>query len=138
MIASFRKNEKGFTLIEMMVVVIIVGVLAAIAVPTYTGYVKRATTAEATSMCGAIWGGIKIYMLDHKTVPGATDPTKILDSFNVDIRDAVYYTYAVAVANDTDVTITASGVASGRASGVVVVFDPYAETAEGRFLTTGL
>lgn len=44
----------GFTLVELMIVVVIVSVLAAIALPMYTKYVKRAKTSEAVSNLGAI------------------------------------------------------------------------------------
>ena len=51
-INKFAKTEKGFTMIELMVVVIIVGVLAAIAIPVYSNYVKKARVSEASARFG--------------------------------------------------------------------------------------
>ena len=131
---SLMKNEKGFTLIEMMVVVIIVGVLAAIAVPTYTGYVKRATTAEATSTCGAVWGSMQIYALEEPLVAAAN--RTIIDSiYNINTSGVVYYDYEVDL---TDTTIVATGRTGTRAEGVTVTFDPSQTTPSTRTVTTGL
>ena len=49
-----KRGKAGFTLIELMIVIIIVGVLAAAAVPIYSGFVKRAYLTEAKSVVGAI------------------------------------------------------------------------------------
>ena len=47
------KNEAGFTLMELIVVVLIVGILAAVGVPLYLGYVRDSRLAEAKAMAGA-------------------------------------------------------------------------------------
>ena len=64
---ALRKNELGFTLIEVMVVIIMVGILAAIAVPIYSNYVYRARSAEAVTTLGAI----KTYMLERQNATGS-------------------------------------------------------------------
>lgn len=49
-----RSSEAGFTLMELMIVVAIVGILAAIAIPTFTAYVQKSRTTEATTFLAEI------------------------------------------------------------------------------------
>lgn len=55
------RHGAGFTLVELMIVVVILGVLAAVAVAAFTRYVKRAKTAEATGNIGKIYQGQLAY-----------------------------------------------------------------------------
>lgn len=48
------KAQKGFTLIELMIVVAIIGILAAVAIPAYTDYLKRAKVSEGVNLLGGL------------------------------------------------------------------------------------
>jgi prepilin-type N-terminal cleavage/methylation domain-containing protein len=61
-----NKNRNGFTLVELMIVVAIIGILATIAIPAFSRYVKRARTAEAIGHLNKEWAGtLSYYETDH-------------------------------------------------------------------------
>ena|SRR3990170_746932 len=57
MLSKLRKNRKGFTLIELMIVVAIIGILAAIAIPNFLKFQAKSKMSEAKTNLGAIYTG---------------------------------------------------------------------------------
>ncbi len=121
----FRKtNQKGFTMIELMVVVVIVGVLAAVAVPLYGKYVKNARVTEATARIGEIVTSSKAWAMENTNASG----TPIWPSGSsglVDLTASPQFTYSFssgggANASNTALSVRATGRSGTRMAGVTV------------------
>lgn len=67
-----RKLAHGFTLIELMITVAVIGILAAIAMPSYRNYVMRGNVPEATSGLYEMRSRIEQYFADNRTYVGFT------------------------------------------------------------------
>ena len=108
-------NQKGFTLIEVMIVVAIVGILAAIAMPAYTDYVKRGKAAEATSTLADLRVKMEQYYQDNRTyVGGPCAPGA---------GTVKYFAYACTVATATAYTIGATPVTGEGMTGFAFSID---------------
>ena len=64
-----KKAQQGFTLIELMIVVAIIGILAAIAIPAYQDYTKRTHVSEGMSLAGAAKTAVAEYYASEGTWP---------------------------------------------------------------------
>jgi len=75
MLRRLRGNKKGFTLIELMIVIAIIGILAAIAIPNFISYRNKSYCSEAESDANTIAGAISDYfsIAAHTGVPHVSD-----------------------------------------------------------------
>ncbi len=117
-----KKKENGFTLVELMITVVIVGILAAVAVPIYQANVKRAKASEADAALGTVRTGLRVYFAENNAYPIKASYTRV-DSIGIDIAstdlNGTYFSigdYKYQSADGVSYTIRATG--AGAQAGI--------------------
>lgn len=89
-----RFHNKGFSLIEVMIVLVVMGILTMVALPSYSDYVLRGKIAEATAALSD--GRVKMeqFFQDNKTYVGGTCPSTT-ESFTYNCTDLSNATYTI-------------------------------------------
>lgn len=114
-----RYSQKGFTLIELMIVVAIIGILAAVAMPAYTDYVTRGYLAEATSALPAARANMEQFFQDNRQYTTAGTFTSPCANINTGTLDTTRWAYTCPTLTATTYTITATGKNPGPVYGFV-------------------
>lgn len=120
-----KQVQRGFTLIELMIVVAIIGILASIAVPAYSDYTVRARVSEAASLVRAPREAVDIAFSEGYLVGGTNIPSQASLGLVAPGSYNSKYVASIAVASSGAVTVTLTGENSlGPAKNGTVVYRP--------------
>lgn len=106
------RKQQGFTLIELMIVVAIIGILAAIAIPAYQDYTIRAQVSEGLNLAAGAKAAVTEYYQDQGAFPGDNATAGIEAAANIEGK----YVKSVAVGANGVITVTYSKAAPQSAN----------------------
>jgi type IV pilus assembly protein PilA len=101
--------QKGFTLIELMIVIAIIGILAAIAIPAYQNYTIRSQVTEGLSLADGWKTSISEFYAQHGSFPAGSDISGTATSIAVSGATQGKYVGSIAVTTGGEIVITYTG-----------------------------
>ena len=126
-----QRAQKGFTLIELMIVIAIIGILAAVALPAYQNYMKKAKYSEVILASAAAKTAVEICAQDLNTVTGCDSGAN-----GVPATTASKYVASVAV-KDGKITVTPNALEGIVAGDTYILTPAYVAGSPIGWATTG-
>ena len=130
--------EKGFTLVELMIVIVIVGILSAVALPNFLNQTKKAAATEATTQVSSIFKQAHTYVLEKGALGTVDASCATYAGTLTTIAQGANFEYVCGGTQDA-FTVTATGNAdNNNTDGVTVTLTGNADTGTSEIETTGV
>ena len=134
---TMQNKNKGFTIAELIIAILIIGILAIVAVPSYRAHVRKSIATEGTNLLSEIQVGEKAYFYRTGHYLDVASTTKSVP-LGVDCRKNKYFTSFRVAKNDTTKMFTATTNAYngqaltliGSATSKTVFKDPFTSSGE--------
>jgi type IV pilus assembly protein PilA len=124
-----KSVQKGFTLIELMIVIAIIGILAAIAIPAYQNYTIRAQVTEGLSLSDNFKTAIAEFYQNNGTFPAGVSATGSATTIPMPGASVGKYVSAVTVVAGGNIQVTYSGSqVNSKIKGDVLIVQPGTDT----------
>lgn len=140
-----KAKQQGFTLVELVVVLVVLGILAAVAIPRYVSYTSEARTAALNGLTGAIRSSVALVQSKYVATGQTTSPVTLADGSTVVVTTGANGGIPTVAAAGIEAAVNQTGFtftpATGRwdfASGAIAnCFVTYAATGAATVTSTG-
>lgn len=135
------KFSKGFSLVELLIVVAIIGILAAVAVPAYYNHILRSRQADAYHNLLDIKAAQEMYYSMYNEYADMITASTFADLLSFDLADSTYYSYSFISATTTTYSAEALGKYKKLAGNKIIITesaDPCIDTESALKMSLGL
>ena len=123
-----KKMQEGFTLVEILIVVVIIGILASIAVPIYFDYVKRGYATDAKTQINTIFKDAKLYKNEYGDWPADVPTLNDANYAQIPPATLLKWDFIISIADDDNGLLTGTITATslddmGGGAGELITYD---------------